>query len=62
MKRIQIGKYTYETDLPVKIGDRVLLPSAEWLYDITGEETWEGVVTCLESNYEGRCKKVIQIL
>ncbi len=59
-KRIQVGKYTYETDLPVKIGDRVVLPSAAWRVETQGP-TWKGTVTALESNYAGPCKRVLSI-
>lgn len=50
---IKCHKYTYETDLPVKIGDTVVLPGR-------GEKAnWQGVVTALESKYGGPCKRVV---
>jgi len=56
--RVVVGRYTYETDLDLKIGDRVLLPTVEWLARVQGP-TWEGVVTALESDYDGPCKRII---
>jgi len=49
MKRVQVGKYTYETDLPVQVGDVVLLPTPSWLCDVQ-PPTFEGTVTSLTSN------------
>ena len=61
MKKVVVKGYTYETDLSVKVGDVVELPSAYWLRDILGD-TWEGVVDSLESDYVGSCAKIIRIV
>lgn len=55
------GRYTYETNLPVSIGSRVLLPRslASQFYD--GGE-WEGVVTSLISDYHGECSRIVRII
>lgn len=42
--KVMIGKYTYESDLALRVGDRVLLPTPDWLRDVKGP-TWEGVVS-----------------
>jgi hypothetical protein len=60
MKKVQVGNYTYETDLPVKVGDTVVLPTPYWLKEVKGD-TWEGVVTSLESDYNGPCARIIKI-
>ena len=59
-KKVQVGGYTYETDLPVKVGDEVLLPTADFLRDVLGN-TWKGTVTSLESDYDGPCRWIIKI-
>jgi hypothetical protein len=51
------GKYTYETDLKLKIGDTVLLP-ATWV----DSDPWEATVTALESSYNGSCSKVLSVV
>lgn len=62
LKRVQVEGYTYETNLPVKVGDRVLLPTPEWLQIAKGP-TWEGKVTSLEpGDYKGPCLRIIRIL
>ena len=61
MKKVVVEGYTYETDLDVKVGDVVELPSAYWLRDVLGD-TWEGVVNSLESNYDGVCSRIIRII
>lgn len=53
------GAYTYETTLSLKVGDRVVLPTPEWLAPVKGR-TWEGVVTSLESTYTGPCARIIR--
>ncbi len=60
-KRVVVNGYTYETTLKVRVGSRVLLPTPEWLRDVKGP-TWEGVVTGLDSGYQGPCKAVISVL
>jgi hypothetical protein len=62
LKRVIINRqYTYETDLPVKVNDRVLLPTASWLRDVAGQ-TWQGAVTSLESDHTGECECALQII
>lgn len=61
MQRVKVGNYTYETELPVKVGDKVLLPTPYWLRDVKGP-TWEGKVTQLTSDYTGPCVRIIKIL
>ena len=57
MKRIVVSdKYTYETDLPVKVGDTVVLPGRG------AKANWQGVVTALESKYDGPCKQVVGVV
>jgi hypothetical protein len=60
MKKIVVNGYTYETDLDLKIGDRVILPTAAWLRDVKGP-TWVGVVEALESDYAGPCARVLGV-
>lgn len=60
MKIVIDNKYTYETDLPVKVGDTAVLPTADFLRDVKGP-TFEGTVTSLNSTYAGSCSKVISI-
>jgi len=62
MRRIVVeSTYTYETDLPVKVGDHVVLPTPAWIRDEKGD-TWTAEVTGLASDYTGRCEKVLKIL
>lgn len=57
--RIEIdNKHTYETNLEVKVGDNVLLPTADFLRDVKGP-TYVGTVTSLTSSYTGACRNVI---
>ncbi|MFZ9612570.1 MAG: hypothetical protein ACO29Q_04750 [Crocinitomicaceae bacterium] len=52
------NKLTYETGkLTVKLGDTVKLPALPWM-----EEPYEGTVTHLESNYDGPCKFILEIV
>lgn len=55
------GHYTYITDLPVKLGSKVLLPTPEWGYSIFGSDPWEGTVTSFISDYSGPCRTIIKI-
>ena len=48
--------YTYETDLDVKVGDRVSLPSKY------AGGRWVGEVTALTSAYTGPCKRILEIV
>ncbi len=53
--------YTYETDLPVKVGDKVEFPTADWMIPHVGELS-VGVVVQLGSDYPGPCVKIVRIL
>ena len=59
--KIQANGYTWEAPKTVKVGDKVLLPTADYLRDVLGS-TWEGEVTALESDYDGYCKSIIRVL
>lgn len=59
MRVIVDNNYTYETDLVLNVGDRVVLPTPYWLQDVKGSE-WVGVVTATSSSYSGDCYKVIR--
>ncbi len=62
MRRIVVeSTYTYETDLPVKVGDQVVLPTPDWIRDVKGD-TWTAEVTALTSDHTGHCEKVLRIL
>lgn len=48
------GRYAYETDLDdVEVGDEMILPDSGW----SGQ--WTGIVTALEPDYDGPCRKVV---
>jgi hypothetical protein len=48
------GRYAYETDLEdIEIGDEMVLPGG------MGSDLWKGIVTALEPEYHGPCRKVI---
>ena len=55
MRRITVGRYTYETDLDVEVGDEVLLPDS-------GTGQWVGTVTSLTSDYQGRCRRIVGLV
>jgi len=58
-KRVVVNhSHTYETNLDLKVGDTVTLPTPSWLRDVK-PPTWEGEVTSLESTYDGACAKII---
>ena len=59
MKVIVDNNYTYETNLSLKVGDRVVLPTPYWLRDVKGSE-FVGTVTSLNSSYSGDCIKIIR--
>jgi len=47
-------KYTYVTDLDLKVGERVFLPDS-------GYGEWVGKVTSLNgTGYKGKCKKIVK--
>lgn len=56
------NRYTYETNLPVKIGSKVLLPPSPWAHEFYGDDPWEGVVTSFISEYTGECSTIISII
>lgn len=49
------GRYLYETDLELEIGDEVLLPAG-----LSGE--WVGRVTALSSDYGGPCERIVRVV
>lgn len=53
--KVQInGRYAYETDLQdVEIGDEMLLPGT------LSSDSWTGIVTSLEPDYDGPCRKAL---
>lgn len=56
MHRVVVeGRYVYETDLELEIGDEVLLPAG-----MTGD--WVGKVTALSSEYSGPCKRIVRVV
>jgi hypothetical protein len=59
MKVVVNDKYTYEADMPLKVGDKVEYPTASFLRDVLGN-TQTGTVTSLESDYNGYCVKIIR--
>lgn len=54
--KIVVKGYTYQIDEDVKVGDKVVLPTASWLLDVL-PPTWEGVVSAVTSDYDGPCAK-----
>jgi len=61
LRRVEVDGYTYLTDLPVKVGTKVLLPES-WLAKVTGKTgPWEGTVTSLITDYTGPCSRIIKI-
>ncbi|MEA5365565.1 hypothetical protein VA596_38985 [Amycolatopsis sp., V23-08] len=59
---VEVGRYAYRWagSPPLKIGDRVLLPKS-WLSDLRGDTgLQEGVVTALESAYQGELKAIVR--
>ena len=52
------GRFTYETDLPLKKGDKVVYPSPWWARELYGP-TQIGEVTRLTSDYKGECIKIL---
>jgi len=53
--KVQInGQYAYETDLEdVEVGDEMVLPGT------LSSDLWTGIVTSLNPEYDGPCRKVI---
>ena len=49
------GRYTYETELEVEVGDEVLLP-AGW----SGERV--ATVTATSAEYSGPCKRIVRVV
>jgi hypothetical protein len=55
MKVLINGRYAYETDLAdVRVGDEMVLPGG-----LGVRETWLGIVTALEPEYDGPCSRAI---
>jgi hypothetical protein len=52
---------TYQTDLPVKIGDQVEVP-IDMFWDPHAPRWIVGNVLALQSDYDGPCKRVIRIV
>jgi uncharacterized Zn-binding protein involved in type VI secretion len=54
--RVQInGRYAYDTDLDdVEVGDEMVLPGSGAF-----RESWYGIVTALDPDYRGPCRKAI---
>jgi ribosome assembly protein YihI (activator of Der GTPase) len=50
------GRYTYETDLELEVGDQVLLPAS----GLGGQ--WVARVTALSSEYSGPCKRLVGLV
>jgi len=57
-KLVMVGNYTYETDLDLKVGDKVVLPTPSWLLDVK-PPTWTVEVTSLSSTFQGNCLSII---
>lgn len=55
MRVVVEGKYTYETNLSVALGSKVLLPNPRSKSD----STWVGTVTALTSTYTGPCRQIV---
>jgi hypothetical protein len=54
MKVLINGRYAYETDLQdIEVGDEMLLPGT------LSSDSWTGVVTALEPEYAGHCRKAL---
>jgi hypothetical protein len=49
------GRYVYESELDLEIGDEVLLPAG-----FSGD--WVGRVTALSSDYPGPCKRILGLV
>lgn len=63
MPRVEVNnKYTYKTAEKVKVGDQVLLPSADWVASASGCSSWQGTVTSLSSAWDGPCATIIEVL
>lgn len=52
-------QYAYETNLILKVGDKVVLPTPSWLLDVQ-EKEWIGTVTSLKSDYTGSCVEILR--
>ena len=62
MKRVVVdNNYTYETNLKVKVGDTVKVPTTYWLRDVFGAY-WFPKVTNLKSDYTGDCLKIVEVI
>lgn len=61
MRRIEADGYAYETDLDLKVGDRVLVAVSYPWRDVFGD-TQKRTVTALTTSYSGACERVIRKL
>lgn len=52
--------YTYETNMRVRVGSLVELPTVHFLRDVQGD-TYTDKVARLTSDFEGICKRVISV-
>ena len=59
--KIKCGRYTYECDLEVKVGDVVLVSVSPAWQDTFGK-TAERLVTEIGSDYQGPCERVLEII
>lgn len=59
MKIVVNGAYTYESDVAVRVGDRVRLPATDY-----SNEEREGRVTAVDSDngYKGPCRRIVAVL
>lgn len=60
MKVVVDGRWAYETDYDVRVGDTVILPTADFLVNVKGR-TWEGTVTSIGSDYTGHCDRILGV-
>jgi len=54
------GKYTYQTDKDVEVGDVVGVPES-WLHKVKNLPT-EGIVTAIGSDYDGPCSWITWVV
>ncbi len=55
-------EFTYDSDgHVVRVGDTVIVPTPKWKRDMGYDDTMEGVVTALRSNYTGTLTSIIAV-
>ena len=60
--KIQVnGKYFFESNSKLKVGDRVLLPSSPGKQDKDGP-TWIGNVTGVNMEHDAVCCEILEVL